>query len=131
MLFKVAVFRDDKAIERKKPYTAEVIAQNIIKQNGFVGRAFKFDCPEPSFQVTTMACYKMVGTPIFNKEEMAIRSAVTVVAIGLNNNTQGFAYVGEVIDDNAKLFDSDSTYATKGATGAAAGMFKNSHLQMH
>lgn len=128
IFYKVAIFRDDKANERGKAYSAEVIAQNIIKQHGFVGRAEKFDCPETAFITSSVACYKMHGASMFN-EMRKDRLAVTVVAIALKNNTQGFAYIGAVYDSNSKAFDADPSLAIKGATGAAAGMFRNSRLQ--
>jgi len=129
MLYEVAIFRDDKANERKKPYTAEVIAKNIIEKKGYVGRAEKFNCPQIDFETSSIACYKMQGSPFYKELMTDYRTGVTVVAIALKNDTQGFAYIGYVQERDTKKFDSDSTYVTKAATGAAAGMFRNSKLK--
>lgn len=131
--YMVSVYRDDKAIERGKPYTAEKIALDIIKHEGFVGRAAPFNCPANNIDAKNeMVCYRMAGTSVFDNKPMnELRSAVTVVAVSLKNNTMGYAFIGLAIEKNVQLFDKDPSQTIKNADGAAAGMFRNSRFTLN
>lgn len=125
VIFMATVYRDDKANERGKPYSAEAIAQDLIKHQGYVGRAVPFNCPKPPFEGSTVVCYKMSGSPIFEGKTVS-RSAVTLAAVSFKNNTQGYALIGKAIDSNAQEFDKNIAAYEKSSNQAVGSMWKNS-----
>lgn len=119
--FMASVFRDDKAVERKKPYTAEALAMNSLKENGFEGKGVPFKCPVERVEGASMACYKASGIPGFGKNSADDRrSAIAVVAVSLKNNTAGYVITGLVIEKDKAKFDADPSQTGKAANSTAA-----------
>lgn len=133
VLYMASVYRDDKANERGKPYTANNIALDIIKHQGFVGKAVPFNCPVNNIEVKNeMVCYRMSGARVFDEKPMKDhRAAVTVVAVSFKNNTMGYAFIGEAIEKDVQSFENDPTQTIKNADGASAGMFRNSRFALN
>jgi len=115
VLYELAVFRDDKATQRKKPYTAEYLAQEIIKKKGFSGRAEKSTCPNPPFDGVTMACYKMKGFPDLEFDSGKWGAAVSIVSYSFKNNTQGFVFIGQATEKDKSKYLADPTFVEKKA----------------
>ncbi len=132
--YKAAVFRDDSAVERNAPYTVDVIAQKMIKHEGFVGQAVKVNChlEYPALGVTT-ACYVMKGKPVYEtRTNESLRKAVTVVAVTFDNSgTQGYALIGTTVEKDAAKFDADASFASKNAMLAAGSMWRYSRVERH
>jgi hypothetical protein len=115
VLYQVAVFRDDKANERKKPYTSEYLAQEIIKKKGFVGRAQKFDCPPPPFSGVTMSCYKMNGYTDLPFVPKDWGYSVAIISYSFRNNTQGFVFIGDATERDGSKYKQAPSFIEKKA----------------
>ena len=133
MLYMASLYRDDKANERGKPYTTENIAFDITKHRGFVGKAVKFTCLANNVDVKNdMVCYRMSGARVFDDKPMEDhRAAVAAVAVSLKNNTMGYAFIGEAIEEDVPSFKNNPTQTIKNANGASAGMFRNSRFTLN
>lgn len=115
--YKYAVFRDDRANERNKPYTAEALAQERLEAAGFKGKGKAFKCPSPRTEGSTMVCYMASGTPVFgvNKPKNDLRLALYVIAVSFKSNTTGYVISGEVFENDTSKFDLDPSDTEQGA----------------
>lgn len=130
-LYEVAVFRDDRANERKKPMTAEVLAKEMIKTLGFTGRAVKSECPEPPFAGVTMACYKMSGFPDLSFDPKNWGFGISLVAYSFRNNTQGFVFIGNAVEKDKAKYKADPTFVEKKAESKLNSLVKYSTYDLH
>jgi hypothetical protein len=108
--------------------TAEQMAKDQIKANGFEGRAVKFDCPPGVFDGATSVCYNMSGNPIFNGKSSPEKSAAFLISVSWGNNTQGYTLMGKVIEDNVEKFNSEKAAYEKVAKSATAQLWNNHTL---
>lgn len=106
--------------------TAENMAKDQIKANGFEGRAIKFDCPPTQVEGATAVCYKMSGDKIFDGVAKPEKYASVMTAVSWANDTLGYTFMGTVAEKNVERFISDPTFTEKSAN-KALGQLWNFH----
>lgn len=103
--------------------TAEHMAQDQIKANGFEGRATKFDCP-PIPDGTTAVCYKMSGDAIFEGQPLPYKYAAVLISVSWANDTQGYTLMGKALENDVVKFNADPSVTEKNANKALGSLWK-------
>lgn len=121
-------FRRTNSKPGDQPVTAEHMAQQMIKAEGFAGNAKPIPCPQPPIPDGAIACYQMAGTPTFEGVEPRIRRTAAIVAgVATSDNRQGYALMVAVMTktpEDVKTFDADPSLWSKMAKGGLIDLFK-------
>lgn len=123
------------AVSRSKINTAakgefvETLAQSMIKDRGFEGRAQKIACPPAPMEGAKMACYKMSGDAIFDGKVRKEKSAAVIAAVSFANDTMGYTLMGTVAERDAVKFNADQAKYEKMAKNAVGDLWKNHSIK--
>lgn len=133
VIYQAMVGRRTKAVKGEVPITAEHLANEMLKTNGFkLDRATKIDCPKVPVEGGSIACYKASGHSIFDGEEKKRdKKAMVVVGVSFANNTQGYALMATVAEKNIAAFDKEPESYEKQASRGLGGMYRNSQLDVN
>jgi hypothetical protein len=104
--------------------TAEHMAKDQIKANGFQGRAEKINCPPAPIEEATAVCYKMSGDAIFEGKATNDKSAAFLMSVSWKGDTQGYTLMGRSTERNIAKFNSDPSYTEKTASKALSYLWK-------
>ena len=105
--------------------TAEHMAQDQIKDNGFKDRAVQINCPPVNFEGATSVCYKMSGDAIFENQPLPYKYAAVLISVSWANDTQGYTFMGKIEERNVEKFNSQQSITEKNASRALTTLWKN------
>ena len=103
---------------------AESQALSTIKDEGFEGRATKFDCPPVQIEGATAVCYKMSGDKIFDGKTRKNKYAEVLVSVSFANDTMGYTMLGAITEKNVAKFNADPSDAERSANKALSQLWK-------
>lgn len=126
VIYQAMTMRRSVAKKGVTPITAEHLASEMLKTNGFkLDRATKIDCPKAPVEGGSIACYKASGHSIFDEEKKRDKKAMVVVSVSFANNTQGYALMATVVEKNIAAFDKEPEKYAYGAMKGLSDLFSN------
>ncbi|GAB1395152.1 hypothetical protein MASR1M60_33160 [Rhodocyclaceae bacterium] len=133
VVYQAVVGRRTSAKQGDQPITAEHLANEMLKTNGFTtARAVKIDSPDAGINGATVVAYKASGYSIWDgKEDRRDKAVMIVMAVSPQNQTQGFAIASRVVEKDVGKFDADPAKYEKAAMKAFTDIFKNSNWSVN
>lgn len=128
--YNVAVFRDDNANKRSKPYTAEALAEDALEKEGFKGKGERFECPQVPVEGGGIVCYTASGIRVFDKPMANWRGSVAIIAVSFKNNTTGYVLIGSSTEKDPSKYDLDKTQLQKYSKSALAKLWKGHRVDL-
>lgn len=122
---KLMVFSRIKNQPGQQPITAEHLANEMLKTNGFtVDRAIKFDGPKVSIMGATVATYKASGNAVYEQEKKTEKRFMIVQAVSFPGQTKGYAIMATIKEADVAAFDADPAKYESLAKRAFIPLFK-------
>lgn len=133
VVYQAVVGRRTSVKQGDQPITAEHLANEMLKTNGFTtSRAVKIDSPDAGVDGATVVAYKAGGYSIWDgKEDRRDKAVMIVMAVSPRNQTQGFAIASRVVEKDVGKFDADPTKYEKAAMKAFTDIFQNSNWSVN
>ena len=104
--------------------TAEHMAQDQIKAEGFKDKAVRFECPPHPLEGAASVCYKMSGDAVFDGKARSEKYASFLISVSWNNDTQGYTLMGTCVEKDVEKFVADPSVAEKRAYNAFGSLWK-------
>lgn len=104
--------------------TAEHMAKDQIKAEGFKDREEQIDCPPSPVENATVLCYKMSGTAIFGQNKKTEKNISYLMSVSWANDTQGYTLMGTAIEESPDKFQKDPSDTDNSANKALSSIWK-------
>lgn len=133
VVYQAVVGRRTSAKQGDQPITADHLANEMLKTNGFTtARAVKIDSPDAGVDGATVVAYKASGYSIWDgKEDRRDKAVMIVMAVSPQNQMQGFAIASRVVEKDVAKFDAEPVKYERAAMKAFADVFKNSDWKVN
>ncbi|WP_162888695.1 hypothetical protein [Dechloromonas sp. HYN0024] len=111
-------------------FSAELLAEELIKQAGFDGRAVQLGCPPVSLMGANIVCYRMSGERLINGKASVEKYAHVLIAISFDHDKQGYTLMATIAEQDAVRFDADPARYEKIAINALGDLWKNHKIEV-
>lgn len=111
-------------------FSAEMLAQGLIRQAGFAGRAVPLGCPPSSIIEATVVCYRMTGDKNVDASAAAEKYVHVLIAISFDHDKQGYTLMATIAERDFARFSADPVRYEKIATNALGDLWKNHKVEI-